>query len=96
MLIIFYYIKNRTTNDDTGAQIYKICDENDEVNESSTLIGKKKETGENSDFGKIIEEAKFNIFLQFSKVTQKGKEAAGIKYINIYYFFNTKLIYYYI
>jgi len=67
----------KTTNDNTGSQIYKICDENDEINGSSTLIGREQEAKENSDIGKIIEEAKFNILLQFSKVTQKGKEAAA-------------------
>jgi len=41
------------------------------------LVAKGQTKKENSDIGKILEEAKFNIFLQFSKVTQKGKEAAG-------------------
>ncbi|KAL6597622.1 RabGAP/TBC, partial [Neocallimastix sp. 'constans'] len=65
------------TSNDIGAHIYKVCDENDEIPESSILVAKGQTKKENSDIGKILEEAKFNIFLQFSKVTQKGKEAAA-------------------
>jgi len=65
----------RTTND-VGSKIYKVCDENEEINESSTLIGKNQEP-ESTDLGKFIEDAKFNLLLKFSKVTQKGKEAAA-------------------
>jgi len=65
------------TGNDTGAQIYKIYDKDEEVNESNTLVVKDQLKKENSDLGKIIEDAKFNILLQFSKVTQKGKEAAA-------------------
>ncbi|ORX87547.1 RabGAP/TBC [Anaeromyces robustus] len=65
----------RTIND-TGSKIYKVCDENEEIDESSTLIGKNQEP-ESTDLGKFIEDAKFNLLLKFSKVTQKGKEAAA-------------------
>jgi len=67
------------SDNDTGAQIFNIYDENEEVHESSTLINKNQnyERNNSSDIGKMLEDAKFNILLKFTKVTQKGKEAAA-------------------
>jgi len=64
------------TESEVGGNLYKICDENEKVDETHTPIGKEPERQDNS-VGKIIEDAKFNILLRFSRVTQKGREAAA-------------------
>lgn len=67
----------KTTND-VGSQIYKVCDENEKIEDEGTLVGKEQEKEkEDQSVGKFLENAAFNILLRFSKVTQKGKEAAA-------------------